>query len=531
MTSAVAPATSPPRPQAVPIIILGTDALLAALPATPVQLAHACLRAGFSNAIPASWGDELIAAAVLRRLPQFAGGPAIQCSCPIVAHRLLSVGGDLRPAMLGFVAPPVAIARYVRALSGTTPVRITYVGGCPGANDDAIDIRMRPDALLALLAERDIAIEEQPRVFESILPPDRRRFRSQPGGVPTAESLWSDVGARTLIEVDGEDFVSELAQQLLTGKNVLIDAAPHLGCVCSGAIAGVAVKDARAGVVTLEPPRAMMPVVEEHAAIELELAVPAVARAPVDVSAAVAVMHTSPARGVTIPVAPGGPPARTGGHRFSPIRGLPVVTEARPHARSSGPISQRSVLGSAPVARDVEGKSLPRAYIARRRSSPRGMPAIAIPDHPLQAPPSRPTRPTTRPSEDVLPLPGPTAPALPATKPADPPPLQPVSPETVAPSVAEPVPAPVVRDPRSTPISPAADPVVESPRVRTRPRPSVVVERDSGANFSTRRLIILGIGALVLSAIVSVISGYIVARVVRSSMMPASTTAPISTKP
>src|SRR6201985_3982073 len=102
MTSAVAtpPSASPPPPQAVPIIILGTDALLAALPASPVQLAHACLRAGFANVIPASWGDELIAAAVLRRLPQFGNGPVIQCSCPIVAHRLLTAGGDLRPVLL-----------------------------------------------------------------------------------------------------------------------------------------------------------------------------------------------------------------------------------------------------------------------------------------------------------------------------------------------------------------------------------------------------------------------------------------------
>ena len=195
MTSAVATTSGSPstETQTVPIVILGTDAMLAALPATPVQLAHACLRAGFANVIPASWGDELVASAVLRRLPEFGNGPVIQCSCPIVAHRLLSVGGDLRPAMLGFVAPPVAIARYVRALSGSTPVRITYVGGCPGANDDAIDIRMRPDALLALLADRDIVVEDQPRVFESILPPDRRRFRSQPGGVPTADSLRTEV--------------------------------------------------------------------------------------------------------------------------------------------------------------------------------------------------------------------------------------------------------------------------------------------------------------------------------------------------
>ena len=100
MTLAVAAPTPTQQtaPQTVPIVILGTDALLAASPATPVQLAHACLRAGFANVVPASWGDEILAAAVLRRLPNFGAGPVIQCTCPIVAHRLLTVGGDLRPA-------------------------------------------------------------------------------------------------------------------------------------------------------------------------------------------------------------------------------------------------------------------------------------------------------------------------------------------------------------------------------------------------------------------------------------------------
>jgi hypothetical protein len=41
------------------LVILGTDAVLAAAPATPVQLAHACLAAGYGAAVPASWGDEL----------------------------------------------------------------------------------------------------------------------------------------------------------------------------------------------------------------------------------------------------------------------------------------------------------------------------------------------------------------------------------------------------------------------------------------------------------------------------------------
>jgi hypothetical protein len=50
------------------IVILGNDAVIEAAPATPVQLAHACLAAGFELALPESWGDELIAAEMLRHL-------------------------------------------------------------------------------------------------------------------------------------------------------------------------------------------------------------------------------------------------------------------------------------------------------------------------------------------------------------------------------------------------------------------------------------------------------------------------------
>src|SRR4051812_38272089 len=91
------------------IAILGADALLAALPATPIQLAHACALVGYHVVIPASWGDELIAVATMRALRDHAQRPAIQCSCPFVAHRLLAVGTDLRPFLVSLVAPPVVL--------------------------------------------------------------------------------------------------------------------------------------------------------------------------------------------------------------------------------------------------------------------------------------------------------------------------------------------------------------------------------------------------------------------------------------
>lgn len=404
MTLAVASPTStqPTLTHTVPIAILGTDALLAVLPATPVQLAHACLRAGFANVIPVSWGDELIAAATLRRLPQFGDGPAIHCSCPIVAHRLLTVGGDLRPVLLPLVPPPVAVSRYLRTLSHPSRLRVTYVGGCPGAMDDSIDIRMTPDALIAMLAERQIVVDDQPLVFESVIPPDRRRFLSQPGGLPAADALWTELGSRTLVEVGGEDLVTELAQYLLSGKNVLIDASTRLGCVCSGAIDSVAPADARANVVALEPPRSTTPVVEERAPIELDSHVPATSRTPIDVAAVPSAAYghlTALPRGGEVPF----------GNRISPVRGVMTLPEPRA-ARTSSPGMSRPVQGTVPVSRDVEGKSLPRAYIARRRSSPRGLPAITAPEEVLIR---RPTR-----SLDKASVPMPSAMDAPTTAPA-----------------------------------------------------------------------------------------------------------------
>ena len=378
MTLAVADPTASQQsvPQTVPIVVLGTDALLAASPATPVQLAHACLRAGFANVVPASWGDEILAAAVLRRLPSFGNNPVIQCSCPIVAHRLLTVGGDLRPVMLALVPPPVAVARYVRTLSQPTQTRITYVGSCPGAVDESIDIRMTPDALIAMLAERDIALENQPRIFESVIPPDRRRFRSQPGGVPAADVLWTESGARTLVEIDGEDFASEIAQHLLSGKSILIDASARLGCLCSGASIGSPSKQARPRVIALEPPRATIPVVDEQAPIELDLAVPAAPRGPIDVVAASNGSPTSTSSASSTP--PRGFEPSALGHRISPVRGFaPVPDPRQPRVSNPGtPPPARPVVGAMPVARAPEGKSLPRTYVARRRPSPRATPTV-----------------------------------------------------------------------------------------------------------------------------------------------------------
>ena len=370
--------TKTPVSYSVPIVILGTDAVLAALPATAVQLAHACMQAGFVSVIPASWGDELIAAATLRRLREFGEGAVIQCSCPIVAHRLLSVSGDLRPVLLPLVPPPVALARYVRARTLPNRSRVTYVGGCPGAIDDSIDIRMTPDALLAMLAERQISLQDQPRVFESFIPADRRRFWSQPGGIPSPEALWSSDVSRTVVEVEDDDLAAEIAQQVLTGRNVLIDAAPKLGCVCSGAIAGIAAKDARGLLASLEPPRALGPVVDVDTRIELNLNVPAASRTPIDVMAVPAIPAS------TYAVAPRIVERRAHAEDRNLVsRGeiaeVPSDVESPSEAVTSPSVSRPTRVAT-PFVRSAEGRegrTLPRAYVARRRLTPRSIPIVS----------------------------------------------------------------------------------------------------------------------------------------------------------
>jgi iron only hydrogenase large subunit len=400
----VAPESAPPNAARIPsIVVLGADALLAALPATPVQLAHACMLAGYHSVIPASWGDELIASASLRALRQRGQVPAIQCSCPHVAHRLLAVGTDLRPFLLSLVSPPVVLARYLRAAHGTSKLRITYVGRCPGAADEAIDARLTPEELLAMFTDRHIALDEQPEVYDSVIPPDRRRYCSQPGGLPTPEMLWTATdgrpdGARSLVELYGNELPVELAQHLLAGKPVLIDCAPKLGCACSGATPGIAPSEARSRIVALEPPRAQSPVVDENIIIDTDLPLPASPRSAIDV---VSPPAPSPSRlDDSAPSQDRIRAPRTETLVAQPPMVTPSENVQTSRRSSPGRGIARPAAGALPTARDAGGRQLPRTYVAHRRfpsRTPRSVPlADVAPASALQAGP-----PPPRPASDV----------------------------------------------------------------------------------------------------------------------------------
>ncbi|HEY0972223.1 MAG TPA: hypothetical protein VGE02_14740, partial [Gemmatimonadales bacterium] len=261
----------PPVTPSVAVVILGADAVLAVRPATPVQLAHACLAAGYRSAIPASWGDELVAQECLSRLETWGPRPAICCACPLVAERVLRPEANLSRFAIQLASPPLATARYLRQSAGDAPLHLTYVGGCPSGGESEIDVHLTPAEFLAGLEERGIVVGEQPEVFDSIIPPDRRRHHSLPGGVPAPEALWRQLGgSRRLVEVLDDDYATEVAEHLLSGEPVLIDLAPRLGCCCSGAAEGVAPRNARHLVTSMEPPRSASPVVDPRVRVTLD---------------------------------------------------------------------------------------------------------------------------------------------------------------------------------------------------------------------------------------------------------------------
>ena len=260
-----------------------------------MQVAHACRAAGYAAAIPATWGDELIAEGCARRLATRTLPSAIFCSCRRVRDRLLGPGADLLPFLVSFVAPPVATARYLRALYGDTPIDITYVGTCPSAsNEPSIDRQVRPEEFYVSLTDRGIVAAEEPLVFNSFFAPDRRRCHSLPGGLPidslleaqdgmgpASDTAGDDTGddeddalpfiPRSVVEIREVEYAAELAQYLITGAPVLLDLGPRLGCACSGAVSGLTASQARDAVIALEPPRSPTPVVEPDVSADVDL--------------------------------------------------------------------------------------------------------------------------------------------------------------------------------------------------------------------------------------------------------------------
>ena len=260
-------------PETLAVLVVGTDTLIEALPARPIQLAHACGELGFDLVVPLSWGDELVAEATLRDLETEPPSQAVLCACPLVRRRLLQAGADLAAAMVSLVSPPIAVARHLRASLGERVGSLTYVGRCPGATTPEFDVTYDPSGFFQILRDRGITLETQPDTFVDRLPADRRRHVSLPGGCPSPEMLWQRCHEMSLSEVDGPDLAIEIAQHLFQAQPTLVDLAPAVGCHCCGVTEKNTGISARVAVMSLEPPRSTTPVVTDAVLPDLTMSV------------------------------------------------------------------------------------------------------------------------------------------------------------------------------------------------------------------------------------------------------------------
>ncbi len=266
-----------PRPPAdsesrrLTVAIVGNDAVLTALPSRTMQLAHALHACGFDFVVPVSWGEELVAREVLRVMATRDASPAIFCACPLQRARLLASGSELAPFLVSLASPTVATARYLRALHQSVPLHITAIGGCPDEPDPSIDVRIASLELHALLDAHGVLLAEQPDIFESVIPPDRRRYFSLPGGCPTPRMLELRVPERQVVTITDAAFADELGDVLLGGESVLVDLSPRLACVCCGGfVAGAGVGGGgRDLILRQEPPRALSSLLEHGVVVDL----------------------------------------------------------------------------------------------------------------------------------------------------------------------------------------------------------------------------------------------------------------------
>jgi hypothetical protein len=229
------------------VAILGADALLAARPVDPIQLTRACLTAGFDFVAPVSWGEELIATHLAERVDSVGSAAVVASSCPFVSEQLRSA--PVKPPVLKTVPPPVACARYLRAVLRPRPVHVTFIGACPGAVDLEVDTHLFPDVLFARLLEAGVEPSMQPRHLDGRMPVERARHASTPGGTPWGDWLEERSGTRL---VEAAPITVDAVAQMYRHESILIDLTSACGCRCA--------RD-RVDAARLEPPRSSRPVV------------------------------------------------------------------------------------------------------------------------------------------------------------------------------------------------------------------------------------------------------------------------------
>jgi hypothetical protein len=161
--------------------------------------------------------------------------PRIQCSCPLVRDRLGASASLIQESIIVLDPPAIATARFLRRRSAGEPLHITFVGRCPVGPSPELDEQLLPEELVAAFNRSGIDVAAESPVFEDLIPPDMRRFHSQPGGLPDPQRLWEECRF-LLVSQHISDVSVNVAQALLDGGGVLIDVAAASGCACRDAL-------------------------------------------------------------------------------------------------------------------------------------------------------------------------------------------------------------------------------------------------------------------------------------------------------
>lgn len=217
-------------------VILGNDAVVAARPCSPWQLAHACRAAGFDIVVAPTVGDELVAATYLELLATRGERAVVACHCPRARGRLAHGHTDASIPAIRVVAPPIAAARALRLTHGAS-LLVTYVGDCPAADDRSINARFSPTGFLASLERQGIAMTAQPDAMPAAEAARWQRYRSVPGGLPALRWLARAPVNRVLRDVDATAI--QAVQWESSRAKVLLDVSEAAACACGSARARI----------------------------------------------------------------------------------------------------------------------------------------------------------------------------------------------------------------------------------------------------------------------------------------------------
>jgi diguanylate cyclase (GGDEF)-like protein len=245
------------------VLILSPEVAAHFYPETPEQVINACYAAGFRSVYRGVIGDELVAAEYLKLWDDESWGTLIRSTDPVVVETITSLYPELVPYLAPVTSPPVAEARYLRALYDTE-LQIVYAGICPPVGMPELDAGITFHDLEQLFKLRGVNVSSMATFFTRI-PEERRRHLSTAGGLPLA--LLEEVRQTNsrFRKVRGLDALPGLAQAITVDRLDLgfVDILSYEGAL-DHPLSGPREKFfwRRSVVARSEPPRSRDPVVD-----------------------------------------------------------------------------------------------------------------------------------------------------------------------------------------------------------------------------------------------------------------------------